>query len=102
MFLTSLDDITTNTEAGHAFGIATWDIPTVSDNSGNYTLSSTHLPGDAFTIGNTTVTYTIMDQAGNIAEVQFVVQVRGRKAASCCTFSVDRQDSNERSTTTKS
>ena len=91
MFLTNLENINITTGAGQPFGIATWDIPTVSDNSGNYTLSSTHQPGDAFPIGNTTVTYTIMDQAGNIAEAQFVVHVTGKQILCYCTFPADRQ-----------
>ena len=78
--------------AGQPFGIATWDIPTVYDNSGKYTLTSTYQPGDTFNIGDTTVIYAIIDESGNMAGAQFVVQVTGRKVSSYFTFRDVRQD----------
>ena len=70
-------NINITTEAGESFGLASWDIPTVSDNSGNFTLNSTHQPGDMFDIGPTTVTYTLTDAAGNTVTASFMVFVRG-------------------------
>ena len=92
--MTNLEDFNISTEAGQPFGKATWDIPTVSDNSGNYTLSSTHQPGDTFNIGDTTVTYTIIDQAGNMAEAEFLVHVIGNLDLSYSTLPVDREVRN--------
>ena len=77
MILTVPGDINITTDAGEPFGTATWDIPTVSANFSNYTLSSTHEPGDMFDIGATTVIYTLTDAAGNTDTVSFTVFVRG-------------------------
>ncbi|XP_071496209.1 uncharacterized protein [Diadema antillarum] len=54
---------------------ATWTEPTASDNSGHVTLTSTHQPGDTFPIGQTTVTYTAVDPAGNVANCNFSVVI---------------------------
>ena len=70
-------NINITTEAGESFGIASWDIPMVSDNSDNFTLQSTHQPGDMFDIGPTTVIYTLTDPAGNTVTASFTVFVRG-------------------------
>ncbi|XP_071508204.1 uncharacterized protein [Diadema antillarum] len=54
---------------------ATWTEPTASDNFGHVTLTSTHQPGDTFPIGRTTVTYTAVDPAGNVANCHFSVVI---------------------------
>ena len=87
-FLESLENVNITTDAGKQFATATWDIPSVWDNSGNYTLTSTHKPGDTFNIGDTTVTYTVRDEAGNMAEAQFVVHVTGDAFLCQCVFSI--------------
>ena len=56
----------------------TWSEPTVSDNSGSITLTSSHKPGDSFPIGNTTVTYTAEDMYSNVATGSFVITVFGK------------------------
>ena len=78
IFLTVPGNISITIDAGESSGRATWDIPTVSDNSGNFTLTSSHQPGDMFDIGPTTVTYTLTDAAGNTVTASFTVFVRGR------------------------
>ena len=45
--------------------VATWIIPTATDNCGIPTLSGTSTPGSAFNTGITTVTYTATDASGN-------------------------------------
>ena len=51
-----------------------WTAPTATDTNG-VTLTSTHNPGDTFPIGNTPVTYTARDEAGNTAPVSFTVDI---------------------------
>ena len=69
----SLSDITMYiASSSNAPITVSWTAPTATDNNG-ITLTSTHNPGDTFPIGNTPVTYTARDEAGNIAEVSFTV-----------------------------
>ena len=49
-----------------------WTAPTATDFY-DVTLTSTHNPGDTFQIGNTPVTYTATDEAGNTAQASFTV-----------------------------
>ena len=70
-------DISTNTNAGLAYAVVTWTEPTVTDNSGVLTLTSGYQSGDQFPIGDTLVTYTASDLAGNIATLSFHVNVTG-------------------------
>ncbi|XP_071841618.1 adhesion G-protein coupled receptor G2-like isoform X2 [Apostichopus japonicus] len=52
-----------------------WQPPTATDNSGDVTLTSSHQSGDTFSLGQTTVTYTARDGAGNTEQCQFVITV---------------------------
>lgn len=52
-----------------------WQMPMTGDNSGLSTLVSTHNPGDSFPLGDTTVTYTAVDAAGNMVTCIFNVSV---------------------------
>ena len=55
---------------------ANWTAPTATDNCGPVTISSTHNPGDIFPKGNTLVTYSATDGAGNGAAIcTFTVSV---------------------------
>ncbi len=56
--------------------IANWTEPTVNDNCGPVTLTSSHTSGTSFPEGVTTVTYTAVDACGNAATpVSFTVTV---------------------------
>lgn len=74
-------NITVNTGMGNTdCQIAVnWTPPTVSDNCspvlGTTTLTSTHVPGQQFFVGTTTVTYTATDPAGNSSTCSFTVTV---------------------------
>ena len=57
--------------------MVSWTEPTVTDNSGSYTLTSTHSSGASFDIGNTTVTYIAVDESGNKATYSFDITVTG-------------------------
>ena len=56
-----------------------WDEPNVTDNSGEYTISSSFKPGDRFPVDETTmVKYDATDSAGNDASLSFFVTVSGK------------------------
>ena len=57
--------------------MVSWTEPTVTDNSGSYTLTTTHSPASSFDIGNTIVTYIAVDESGNKATYSFVITVTG-------------------------
>ncbi|MBP6312032.1 MAG: HYR domain-containing protein, partial [Flavobacteriales bacterium] len=56
-------------------GIATWTAPTFSDNCIGGSISSSHAPGSAFSVGTTSVTYTATDTYGNISTCSFDITV---------------------------
>ncbi len=70
-------DVVQDTDAGSATAVVTWTEPTANDNSGSVTLTSSHSSGDAFPIGETIVTYTAVDDAGNQIEETFTVTIEG-------------------------
>ncbi len=72
------NNIVQDTDANSATAVVTWSAPTASDNSGSVTLTSSHSSGDTFPIGETTVTYTAVDDAGNQIEDTFTVTIEGR------------------------
>lgn len=52
-----------------------WTPPTASDNCGISSFTSTDNPGDNFSVGTTSVTYTAMDSAGNSVTCSFNITV---------------------------
>ena len=54
--------------------VVSWTAPAATDNNG-VTLTSAHNPGDTFPLGNTRVTYTARDEAGNTQEVSFTIDI---------------------------
>ena len=71
-------NITNSTDSGLANTTVSWVEPTVTDNSGVVSLSSSHSPGTVFSIGSTEVTYTAIDNTGNVAYGSFTVTVEGK------------------------
>ena len=69
--------ISQSTDATLATAVVTWTLPTARDNSGTYTLTSSHHSGDTFSLGATTVTYTAADAAGNTVMYTFTVTITG-------------------------
>jgi gliding motility-associated-like protein len=69
-------DITTS-EIDPADNLATvsWNEPVASDNCALTSLTSTHQPGMKFPEGQTVVTYTALDDAGNLQTCSFTVIV---------------------------
>ena len=69
--------ITVNITSGLPTANVTWTEPTITDNSGFYTVASTHKTGKNFDIGITTVTYTVVDALENTAKYSFDITVTG-------------------------
>ncbi|XP_041472956.1 hyalin isoform X47 [Lytechinus variegatus] len=68
--------ITRQVEIGTSGIIVFFSEPTATDNSGTAILDSrTHQPGDVFPVGQTIVTYTFRDPAGNPATGTFTINV---------------------------
>ena len=70
-------NIKASTDSGIATATVFWSPPVAVDNSNVHTLTSSHVPGDSFPIGNTTVTYTATDRSGNMVTEEFNVDVEG-------------------------
>jgi hypothetical protein len=66
--------------AGNCDGIATWSIPTATDDCGIQSFTTTHFSGTSFPTGTTNVTYTATDFCNNSVTCSFSVTVSG----SCC------------------
>ena len=67
-----------NTESGLDSAVVTWTEPTVTDNSGDYTVTSNYNPEDRFSVGTTRVTYYAWDASGNNVSFSFNVTVEGK------------------------
>ena len=60
--------------------VVTWIPPVAMDDCGLTSVTSTHVPGDTFDQGNTTIIYTAVDACGNDSTCSFVITVDGN----CC------------------
>lgn len=77
------DTIFVNANLGGCTASATWPALVASDEctlSPSIVVSQSHTPGGFFNFGNTKVTYTATDQAGNIGTCTFIVKVRDTQA----------------------
>lgn len=72
-------DIAQNADAGTCTAVVSWTPPLQTDNC-SAILTSTHNPGDVFTAGDTTVTYTATDPSGNTATCVFTVTISENEA----------------------
>ncbi|XP_033625807.1 mucin-17-like isoform X2 [Asterias rubens] len=64
-----------------------WVEPTATDNSGAVSTSRTHQPGQSFSEGETTVTYTFSDSAGNQDTCSFLITVNAASTVNPCSSS---------------
>ena len=72
--------ILTTVEEGSGTSPVFWIEPEVEDESGNTTLIvQTHVPGDTFVIGSTSVVYLFEDMSHNNAVCSFVVRLDSGK-----------------------
>ncbi len=68
-------DITVASEPNICGAMVTWNAPTIDDNCAVDNINVSHLPGNVFPVGTTTVTYTVTDPSGNDATCSFNVTV---------------------------
>ena len=68
-------DLTVVNDSGQCGAVVTWAEPTENDNCPGASLSGDATPGDFFPVGESMVTYTATDAAGNDASVSFSVTV---------------------------
>ena len=68
-------DISLTTAGGLCTAVATWPAPSATDNCTLASLTSNFPPGSNFPVGVTTVTYSAVDLAGNVATADFTVTV---------------------------
>lgn len=68
-------DMTVSSSATDCGKVVSWTQPTASDNCSGVVLTGTHVPGDFFPIGTTTVMYTATDSSGNAVSCSFDVTV---------------------------
>ncbi|XP_072167903.1 hyalin-like [Diadema setosum] len=67
--------VVANSTTGMSTGVATWTPPTIVNPDSLWTETSSHSPGQSFTIGMTNVTYTISNIDGDSDVCSFVVIV---------------------------
>ncbi len=75
VFVSFPSNSTSATQSGTCSTQVSWISPTVSDNCGIFTLTSTHAAGSVFPLGNSTVTYTVTDIHGNSKDSSFTITV---------------------------
>jgi len=74
--MTCPTDIMVSADSGTCEATVSWTVPVPTDNCpGPLTLTSSHNPGDVFSVGSTTVTYSVEDASGRITQCSFVVTV---------------------------
>jgi gliding motility-associated-like protein/uncharacterized repeat protein (TIGR01451 family) len=80
--IAQLNDISVNTDKGICGAVVNFDIPEATDNCSieSVTVTEGLEPGSEFPLGNTTVTYTATDSAGNTATSSFKVIVTDNQA----------------------
>ncbi|MFY7990139.1 MAG: HYR domain-containing protein [Fluviicola sp.] len=66
--------IVQNNDNGDCGAIVNWTVPIFTDNCGAV-MSGSHTPNTFFPVGNTTVTYTVVDNAGNTSTCAFAINV---------------------------
>jgi gliding motility-associated-like protein len=66
--------INTNTDLNVCGATVEWTVPSYTDNCGA-AMTFTHTPGSLFSVGTTTVVYTVTDGAGNVSTCSFNVNV---------------------------
>jgi len=69
------ENIAVGSDPGECAAAVSWDAPTAADNCAVTNVTASHAPGDSFDVGETTVTYTATDAAGNEATASFTVTV---------------------------
>jgi len=68
-------DITLENEVGVCGAVVTWGTPLGSDNCGIDSMTTDHISGELFQVGDTAVTYSLLDLNGNMVEHTFIVSI---------------------------
>ncbi|MCX6182806.1 MAG: HYR domain-containing protein, partial [Bacteroidetes bacterium] len=68
-------DVNVTAERNDCTPVVTWSTPVSADNCA-FTVTSSHNSGDRFSVGTTTVSYTVTDASGNTASCSFNVTVQ--------------------------
>lgn len=76
------DTVRANVNPGECQANVNWDVPFPSDNCLVTNIAQSHNPGDLFPVGQTTVSYTAFDEAGNTGLCEFIVIVEDDEAPS--------------------
>jgi hypothetical protein len=74
------EDMSSGNQPDECGSTMSWAEPSSSDNCPGSTVTSTHTSGEFFPVGNTTVTYSIEDAAGNSASSSYTVTVNDTQA----------------------
>ncbi len=69
------EDITVSVDEGQSYATVNWSEPSATDDASVITFSSDYSSGDQFPIGETEVTYTATDAAGNKTTASFTIKV---------------------------
>ncbi|MCB0488432.1 MAG: HYR domain-containing protein [Cyclobacteriaceae bacterium] len=77
---TSCPENITITSGTTCNALATWNAPLATDNCGLASVTSSHVSGEQFPLGTTTVTYTATDVNGNVSTCSFNVIVADQEA----------------------
>ena len=88
-------DITQGNDVGDCSAAVTWTLPTATDNCEMDTLISSHASGDVFQVGETVVTYTATDAAGNDSIASFKVTVTDTEKPGIENLPADITQSND-------
>ena len=88
-------DITQGNDVGDCSAAVTWTLPTATDNCEMDTLISSHASGDVFQLGETVVTYTATDAAGNDSIASFKVTVTDTEKPGIENLPADITQSND-------
>ncbi|MGB1397619.1 MAG: HYR domain-containing protein, partial [Planctomycetota bacterium] len=79
-FSSSISGLSLQSASGSCGTSASWTEPEISDNCEIASLTKSHEPGDFFEVGETLVTYTLVDGSGNETSIDFLVSVEDVEA----------------------
>ena len=71
-------DINETTDPGQPSANISWSEPTVSDNSGSFSIDKSHVPLSLFPAGTTELVYLVTDNSSNLAMCIFNITVTGK------------------------
>jgi hypothetical protein len=73
-------NVSLTNDAGVCGAVHAWTEPTIADNCGVDSISSTHASGDLFPLGTSQITYTVVDLHGNSSFASFTISVTDTEA----------------------